>query len=62
MEKDETKLLKFADDLISVTMQLGKQYEKELTREQAFDIAQNIVANNYPKCAVKYITGQDWMI
>lgn len=62
MEKDERELLRFANEMVSLTIRLGKQHGQELTKQDAFDIAQNIVASNYPKCAVKYITGQAWML
>lgn len=56
------KLLAFIQTVISVTINLASQHGKTLTREEAFDIVESIVTSNYPKCAVKYLTDQEWVL
>lgn len=52
----------FIAEVIKLTQKIGKEHGQNLSDEDAFAIIQDIVSSNYPKCAVKYITGQDWML
>lgn len=52
----------FTTKMIQLTQKIGKEHGQQLSEEDAFLIVQDIVSSNYPKCAVKYITGQDWML
>lgn len=59
---DDDKLLGFMQTMVAVTVKLGKEHGQDLSKEDAFLIVKDIVSSNYPKCAIKYLTGQEWLL
>lgn len=52
----------FIEQLIKVTKDLALQHGNPISDDTAWTAIQDIVVNNYPKCCVKYLTGQQWRL
>ncbi len=59
---DNENKIALVDELLALTKDLATNHGNRINDETAWQTLVDITKNNYPKCCVKYITGQNWRI